>query len=410
MTYSLDKDKIKILLLENVSQKAIEVFHRQGYYNIEQITGALPEDQLIEKLQSTRILGIRSRTQLSDHILKNASNLIAIGCFCIGTNQVDLTSAESLGIPVFNAPFSNTRSVAELVIGQMILLMRGIPEKNAQLHRGQWQKKADNNFEVRGKTLGIIGYGHIGSQVSVLAESLGLKVIFYDIVNKLPLGNAQAAHSLDDLLKQADIVSLHVPETELTKNMIAKDQLQLMKEKSILINASRGHVVNLDHFHQLLEKGKFLGAAFDVFPIEPKTNNDRFESPLCQYDRVILTPHIGGSTIEAQENIGIEVAEKLAQYSDNGSTISATNFPEVQLPPHKNACRLLHIHLNQPGMMRQINRVCSEANINITGQYLQTNNHIGYVVMDIQTDKNTAQNLLAELKSIDGTIRARILY
>ncbi|MCF6765708.1 phosphoglycerate dehydrogenase [Thiotrichales bacterium 19S3-7] len=410
MTYSLEKDKIKILLLENISQCAVDAFHQAGYHNIEQLNGSLNGTQLIEKLKDTRILGIRSRTHLNEFIFNNAPKLIAVGCFCIGTNQVNLTSAEHNGTAVFNAPFSNTRSVAELVIGQMILLMRNIPKKNADLHRGIWNKSASNSFEVRGKTLGIIGYGHIGSQVSVLAESLGLKVIFYDIVNRLPLGNASAVNSLDELLKHSDIVSLHVPETELTQNMINQNQLALMKDTAVLINASRGNVIEIDALYQSLKQGRFLGAAIDVFPEEPQSNQQSFNSPLIEFDRVILTPHIGGSTEEAQENIGIEVAQKLIHYSDNGSTLSAVNFPQASLPMHATACRLLHIHVNQPGMMRQINRVCSESNINILGQYLQTTATIGYVVMDIETDKHTALSLLAKLKTIDGTIRSRILY
>ncbi|TNF68317.1 MAG: phosphoglycerate dehydrogenase [Gammaproteobacteria bacterium] len=410
MAHSLDKDKIKILLLENISQCAVDAFHRAGYRNIEQIKGALNEEQLIEKLQDTRILGIRSRSNLNEMILKQAPKLVAIGCFCIGTNQVSVQAAERYGIPVFNAPFSNTRSVAELVIGQMILLLRDIPKKNAQLHQGIWNKSATNSHEIRGKTLGIIGYGHIGSQVSVLAEALGLKVIFYDIVNRLPLGNANSVTSLDELLKLSDIVSLHVPETELTYNMINNEQLALMKNNAVLINASRGNVIEINALYRYLKQGKFLGVAIDVFPEEPETNQMAFNSPLIEFDHVLLTPHIGGSTIEAQENIGVEVADKLIHYSDNGSTLSSINFPQASLPIHDHGCRLLHIHVNQPGMMRQINRVCSESNINILGQYLQTTTNIGYVVMDIETDQQTALSLLAKLKAIDGTIRSRILY
>lgn len=410
MSYSLQKDKIKVLLLENVSQCAVDAFYRSGYQNLEQIKGALSEEELIEKLKDTYILGIRSRTHLTANILKHAPKLIAVGCFCIGTNQVDLKASEIEGIPVFNAPFSNTRSVAELVIGQMILLMRGIPQKNADLHRGKWHKSATGSFEIRGKTLGIIGYGHIGSQVSVLAESLGLNVIFYDIENKLPLGNANSVFSLNELLKQSDIVTLHVPETKQTQNMIGPKELTLMKDDAILINASRGTVIDIDALVLALKTNKFLGAAIDVFPVEPESNDGIFESELREFDRVILTPHIGGSTKEAQENIGTEVADKLIHYSDHGATLSAVNFPQVALPPHANGCRILHTHLNQPGVMRQINRVCSEADINILGQYLQTTNDIGYVVMDIETDQNTAEHLLVQLKAIEGTIRSRILY
>ncbi|MCF6768156.1 phosphoglycerate dehydrogenase [Thiotrichales bacterium 19S11-10] len=410
MKHSLDKDKIKVLLLENINQQAVDTFKQSGYQNIEHIKNALSEEELIEKLQNVRLLGVRSRTQLTDKVLSKAEKLIGIGCFCIGTNQVNLEAAEQCGIPVFNAPFSNTRSVAELVIGEMIILMRDIPAKNALLHRGIWNKSADGCHEVRGKTLGIIGYGHIGTQVSILAESLGLNVIFYDIVNKLPLGNANAVSSLDELLKLSDIISLHVPETEQTKNMIADQQLQLMKNSAILINASRGSVIDIDALCSHLEQDRFLGIALDVFPKEPESNDEPFVSKLTEFNRVILTPHIGGSTKEAQENIGLEVANKLIHYSDNGSTISAVNFPQAALPTHEKGSRILHIHINQPGMMRQINRACSESDINILGQYLQTTNHIGYVVMDIESDKRTAEDLLVKLKSIDGTIRSRILY
>ncbi|MEE2730151.1 MAG: phosphoglycerate dehydrogenase [Pseudomonadota bacterium] len=407
-TTSLDKSKIRILLLEGVHQSAVENFERAGYSNIEYLKTSLPEDQLKEKIADAHFVGIRSRTQLTEEIFEAAQKLIAVGCFCIGTNQVDLSAALARGIPVFNAPFSNTRSVAELVLAEAILLLRGIPEKNAVCHRGGWQKTATNSFEIRGKTLGIIGYGNIGSQLSVIAENLGMKVKFYDVVTKLPLGNASQVNTLDELLEQADIVSLHVPETAATKYMFGKDQLAKMKPTSILINASRGTVVDIDALAHTLGEKKILGAAIDVFPVEPRGNDEEFVSPLREFDNVILTPHIGGSTLEAQVNIGGEVSEKFIKYSDNGSTISAVNFPEVALPIHDNVHRILHIHHNVPGVLSNINRLFSDNNINICGQYLQTNNKIGYVVIDI--DKAHSELALEKLKEVEGTIRCRVLY
>jgi D-3-phosphoglycerate dehydrogenase len=405
---SLAKDKIKILLLEGVHPSAVTEFNAKGYNNIEYLKTSLAESELIEKIANVHFIGIRSRTQLTETVLSNAEKLAAIGCFCIGTNQVDLVAAQQRGIPVFNAPFSNTRSVAELVLGELLLLLRGIPAKNAQAHRGQWNKSAAGSVEARGKTLGIIGYGHIGTQLGILAETLGMKVRFYDIETKLPLGNASQAESLTDLLNEADVVSLHVPETKQTENMIAKAQFNAMKQGAIFINASRGTVVDIDALAQALATKKIAGAAIDVFPVEPKSNDEEFISPLRQFDNVILTPHIGGSTKEAQENIGLEVASKIAKYSDNGSTLSAVNFPEVSLPEHTNASRLLHIHHNQPGILNKINLAFAKHNINIAAQYLQTDDKIGYVVIDIESqDRELA---LKELKSIEGTIRARVLH
>lgn len=407
-TTSLDKSKIRILLLEGVHQSAVENFKRAGYSNIEYIKTALPDDQLKEKIADAHFVGIRSRTQLTEEVFAAAQKLMAVGCFCIGTNQVDLTAALARGIPVFNAPFSNTRSVAELVLAEAILLLRGIPEKNAVCHRGGWQKTAANSFEIRGKTLGIIGYGNIGSQLSVLAEGLGMKVIFQDTVTKLPLGNASQVNTLDELLEQSDIVSLHVPETPATKYMFGKDQLDKMKPSSILINASRGTVVDIEALAHTLGEKKILGAAIDVFPVEPRGNDEEFVSPLREFDNVILTPHIGGSTLEAQVNIGGEVSEKFIKYSDNGSTISAVNFPEVALPVHDNVHRILHIHQNVPGVLSNINNLFSANNINICGQYLQTNSKIGYVVIDI--DKAHSELALEKLREVEGTIRCRVLY
>ncbi len=405
---SLAKDKIKILLLEGVHQSALDELTAKGYSNIEYIKTSLNESDLIEKIADAHFIGIRSRTQLTAEVLSHAKKLVAIGCFCIGTNQVDTIAAQELGIPVFNAPFSNTRSVAELVLGETLLLLRGIPEKSAKAHRGEWFKSAVGSVEARGKTLGIIGYGHIGTQLGILAETLGMRVRFYDIETKLSLGNASQAPSLNALLAESDVVSLHVPETPQTQYMIAAAQFEAMKSGTIFINASRGTVVDIDALTEALIQKKVAGAAIDVFPVEPKGNDDEFISTLRGFDNVILTPHIGGSTKEAQENIGLEVASKLAKYSDNGSSLSAVNFPEVSLPVHVNTSRLLHIHRNQPGVLTQINQAFAEHGVNIASQYLQTDDKIGYVVIDVESS-DSAQALKA-LKAIDGTIRARILH
>jgi len=406
--HSLDKDKIKILLLEGVHQSAVDVLERAGYTNIEYHKASLGDEALIESIKDAHFVGLRSRTKLTAEVLKRAEKLIAVGCFCIGTNQVDLATAESLGIPVFNAPFSNTRSVAELVIGEIIMLMRGIPERNAIAHRGGWMKTAAGSYEVRGKTLGVIGYGHIGTQLGILAETLGMRVVFFDIEDKLPLGNAQQIHSMEQLLAQADVVSLHVPETPQTKDMIGAAEFAAMKKGSIFINASRGTVVDIEALTVALKERHLAGAAIDVFPVEPQSNDDEFISPLRGLDNVLLTPHVGGSTAEAQENIGIEVAGKLAKYSDNGSTVSAVNFPEVSLPMHKGTSRLLHIHQNRPGVLIKINQAFSEKGINIAAQYLQTTAEIGYVVMEVDTHQ--AEEALVELKAIEGTLRTRVLF
>ncbi|WP_372627658.1 phosphoglycerate dehydrogenase [Arsukibacterium sp.] len=405
--YSLAKDKIKILLLEGLHQSAVKTFTDQGYTNIEYLKTSLPEDQLIERISEAHFVGIRSRTQLTERVLDAANKLMAIGCFCIGTNQVDLDAALKRAIPVFNAPFSNTRSVAELVLGQIIMLLRGIPQRNAAAHRGEWLKTADNSYEARGKTLGIIGYGHIGTQLSIMAEHIGMRVQFYDIESKLVLGNANQV-DLTTLLANSDVISLHVPETPQTKNMIGQAELAQMKQGAILINASRGTVVDIDALTASLQSKKLAGAAIDVFPTEPKGNDEEFISPLRAFDNVLLTPHIGGSTQEAQENIGYEVAGKMVKYSDNGSTLSAVNFPEVSLPEHKGRSRLLHIHKNQPGMMTKINETFAKHNINISGQYLQTVQDVGYVVIDVDSEDH--ELALNELKAIPGTLRARVLH
>ena len=407
-TVSLAKDKIKILLLEGVHESALEELKSQGYSNIEYLKTSLSEEDLIKKIADVHFIGIRSRTNLNEKVLSHAKKLVAIGCFCIGTNQVDIKAAQSLGIPVFNAPFSNTRSVAELVLGETLLLLRGIPQKSAKAHRGEWDKSAAGSFEARGKRLGIIGYGHIGMQLGVLAETIGMKVKFYDVETKLPLGNASQASSLEELLQECEVISLHVPENPQTKNMIGAKELANMKDGAILINASRGTVVDIDALAQALESKKLSGAAIDVFPVEPKGNDEEFVSPLRAFDNVILTPHIGGSTKEAQENIGLEVASKLAKYSDNGSTLSAVNFPEVSLPGHGGTSRLLHIHHNQPGILTKINLAFANLNINIAAQYLQTDDKIGYVVIDIEAEDSALA--LKELKKIEGTVKARILH
>ena len=405
---SLDKSKIKFLLLEGIHPSALQVLHNAGYTNVEALTGALDGEELKRKIADVHFVGIRSRTQLTADVFAAAHKLVAVGCFCIGTNQVDLGAARERGVVVFNAPFSNTRSVAELVLGEAILLLRGIPEKNAVAHRGGWKKSADNSFEIRGKTLGIVGYGSIGTQLSVLAEGLGMKVIFHDVVTKLPLGNAHQAANLNELLGQADIVTLHVPELASTHNMLGAAQLAAMKPGSILINASRGTVVDIDALAQALQSGKLLGAAIDVFPKEPKSNKDEFLSPLRGMDNVILTPHIGGSTMEAQANIGLEVAEKLVKYSDNGTTTSSVNFPEVALPAHPGKHRLLHVHHNVPGVLSAINQVFAERQVNIASQYLQTKDAVGYVVMDVDTTSSALA--LEKLAQIPGTIRCRVLF
>ena len=405
---SLDKSKIRFLLLEGVHQSAIDTLQQSGYTNIEYLKTSLPEEELIEKAKTAHFIGIRSRTQLTRTVFENAPKLVAVGCFCIGTNQVDLTAAQQHGVAVFNAPYSNTRSVAELVIAEAILLLRGVPEKNAVCHRGGWQKSAVGSFEIRGKTLGIIGYGSIGTQVSVLAESLGMNVVFFDTITKLPLGNAAQVRTLPELLNQADVVSLHVPETAATKDMIGAEQLSQMKPGAILLNASRGTVVDIDALAAALESKHLAGTAIDVFPVEPRSNNEEFVSPLRAFDNAILTPHVGGSTMEAQENIGVEVAEKLVKYSDNGTTTSSVNMPEVALPEHANAHRLLHVHNNVPGVLTKINQVFSDNNINIAAQYLQTNENVGYVVVDI--DAEYSDLALTQLRAIEGTVRCRVLF
>ena len=405
---SLDKSKIKLLLLEGVHSSAVQTFTKAGYSNVELLAHALEGDELKAKIADVHFVGVRSRTQLTREVLEAAKKLVGIGCFCIGTNQVDLIAAQEKGIVVFNAPYSNTRSVAELVLAEAILLLRGIPEKNAVAHRGGWLKSADNAFEIRGKTLGIVGYGSIGTQLSVLAEGLGMHVLFHDVVAKLPLGNAHQAASLDDLLSRSDIVTLHVPELPSTQWMMGEKEFAAMKPGSIFINAARGTVVVIDALAKALKSGKLLGAAVDVFPVEPKSNKDEFISPLRGLDNVILTPHIGGSTMEAQANIGLEVADKLVRYSDNGTTISAVNFPEVALPEHPGQNRILHVHHNVPGVLSAINQVFAENGINVAGQYLRTHEKLGYVVIDLEPGSSALA--LEKLAQVPGTVRCRVLF
>jgi D-3-phosphoglycerate dehydrogenase len=408
--FSFDKRRIKFLFLEGIHSKASEILVSRGYTNVKSLPKSLTGDALKTALRDIHFLGIRSRTELTESMLEAAPRLIAVGCFCIGTNQVDLAAAAKRGIPVFNAPYSNTRSVAELVIGEIVMLLRGIPQKNAVVHRGGWTKDAAGSVEVRGKTLGIVGYGHIGTQVGILAEHLGMRVVYHDIEGKLPLGNARPMAGLAELLAESDVVTLHVPETKQTRNLIGPRQLAGMRRGSHLINASRGTVVDIDALAGALESGHLAGAAVDVFPVEPKGNDEEFLSPLRKFDQVILTPHIGGSTIEAQANIGTEVAEKLTRYSDNGSTATAVNFPDVTLPDHTGTgqCRLLHIHQNIPGVLANMNERFGRHGINISAQYLRTDEHIGYCVMDVDTVASKVA--IDELQEVPGTIRVRLLY
>lgn len=405
---SLQKSKIKFLLLEGVHQSAIDALAKAGYTNVVTYPKALPTEDLKQEIKDAHFVGIRSRTQLSEDVLDAAERLVAIGCFCIGTNQVDLEAAARQGVPVFNAPFSNTRSVAELVMAEVILLLRGVPQRSAAAHRGEWQKSATGAFECRGKTLGIIGYGNIGMQLGVIAESLGMKVVYFDVESKLPLGNAQPKATLRALLEESHVVSLHVPQHASTELLIGRQEIAEMRSGAMLINASRGNVVDLDALAEALNDNHIGGAAIDVFPVEPRSNNDEFQSPLRGIDQCILTPHIGGSTQEAQENIGVEVAEKLTRYSDNGTTTSAVNFPEVALPEHEGKHRLLHVHQNIPGIMSAINQVFSDSAVNVSGQYLQTMGDTGYVVIDIESDYSNT--LISQLSAIEGTLRTRVLF
>ena len=409
-TTSFPREDIRILLLEGISATAIDSFRAAGYTKVEWHPSALPRDQLLEAAASAHIIGLRSRTQLDAEVIAHARRLMAVGCFCIGTNQVDLEAAAERAIPVFNAPYSNTRSVAELVAAEAVMLLRRIPERNAECHRGGWSKSAEGSYEVRGKTLGIVGYGHIGTQVGLLAESLGMRVLYHDIDTQLALGNAEAAASLDDLLQRSDVVTLHVPDTPATRGMFGATQLARMRHGAVLINASRGTVVDIEALSESLRAGALAGAAVDVFPSEPKGRDDTFESPLRGMDNVILTPHVGGSTQEAQANIGVEVSAKLLRYSDNGSTLSAVNFPEVSLPEHAGSRRLLHVHRNEPGMLSRVNELFSRSSVNVDAQYLRTSPRLGYVVIDISATPEEARELCKALGEIPGTLRTRLLH
>lgn len=408
---SLDKGRIKVLLLESIDGSAVEAFKADGYTNVEVHQKALPESELAEAIAGAHLLGIRSRTHVTPKVLARAGKLIAIGCFCIGTDQVDVTAAEAHGIPVFNAPFSNTRSVAELVLAEIVMLCRGIPQRNAAAHRGEWLKGVAGATEVRGKTLGIVGYGHIGTQIGLLAEALGMRVVYHDVESKLALGNASPVDSLRTLLERADVVTLHVPDTAQTAGLIGAEQLAWMKPTAHLINASRGTVVDLDALASAIAAGRIAGAAIDVFPSEPESSARPFESPLRRFENVLLTPHIGGSTVEAQESIGLEVAAKLLKYSNNGSTVTAVNFPEVALPEHAGKHRLLHTHRNVPGVLAAMNAVLAAAKINIASQYLETSGQVGYAVIDVDgADRPLSATLRKQLDAIEGTIRTRVLY
>ncbi|WEK34449.1 MAG: phosphoglycerate dehydrogenase [Candidatus Pseudobacter hemicellulosilyticus] len=405
---SYPKEKVNILFLENISDAAVRHFREAGYTSVRKLGGALTEEELIREIKDVHLLGIRSKTQITPRVLEAAKKLQAIGCFCIGVNQVDLKAATQHGVVVFNAPYSNTRSVAELVIGLSIMLIRRIPDKNKAAHEGIWQKEAKGSFELRGKTLGIIGYGNIGTQVSVLAEALGMKVLYYDAVTKLPLGNAIGKKTLKEVVSQADIITLHVPDSASTRNMINKTSLKQFKKGSILINYARGEVVDLEALRKSILDGQISGAAIDVFPWEPEKNGDRFQTPLQDLPNVILTPHIGGSTEEAQENIGDDVSNKLYQFLEAGVTIGSHTVPPLTLPPQEGTHRILHVHRNVPGVLSEINTELSKNRINILGQYLKTNDDIGYVVLDVDRKlSNTASELL---KKVKGTIKVRLLY
>lgn len=407
---SLSKDRIKVLLLEGINDSATDLLVNAGYTNMTRLPKALDEDALVKALEGVHVLGIRSRTQLTDAVFAQADRLFAVGCFSVGTNQVDLQAARGRGVPVFNAPFSNTRSVAELTIGEIVMLLRKITDRSVSAHGGGWDKSANGSFEVRGKVLGIVGYGNIGSQLSTLAEAMGMRVIYYDQTDRLRHGNTEPVDSLHELLGSADIVSLHVPETPQTAGMIGAEQIAAMNPGSYLINNSRGTVVDLDALAAALKSGHLAGAAVDVFPVEPASNNDRFVSPLQGLPNVILTPHIGGSTEEAQERIGAEVARKLIDYSDVGSTVGAVNFPQVQLAARAVGTRFIHVQRNVPGMLRRLNDVFAARNVNIAAQNYQTDGEVGYVVMEAESIGADARDILREIRALEGTIRARLLY
>ncbi len=405
---SYPRNKIKILLLENISDAAVRELEAAGYTSIERVGGALSEEQLIKAVKGVHMIGIRSKTRITKNVIEAADKLVAVGAFCIGVNQVDLKAATEKGVAVFNAPYSNTRSVAELIIGLCVILIRKIADKNAAAHRGEWLKDATGSFELRGKTLGIIGYGNIGSQVSIMAEAMGMHVIYHDVATKLPHGNAKQIRDLKDVLKQSNIVTLHVPSDPATRNLINADTIKSMRKGSILINHSRGDIVDLGALSKAIKSGKIAGAAVDVFPDEPEKNGDPFESVLQNLSNVILTPHIGGSTEEAQANIGLDVTAKLIKYLDFGTSEGSHTVPPVSLPPQAGTHRILHIHKNIPGVLGEINSRLSKRGINITGQYLKTNDDIGYVILDV--DSKLSKEAFEILKDVKGTVRARMVY
>lgn len=402
----IKKEELKVLILENISQKAVNNFIDHDMANIEHLSGSLSESELIEKIKDVHIIGIRSRTKLNEQVLQHAHSLLAVGCFCIGTNQVDLEAAKKCGVPVFNSPYANTRSVAEMVIAETIFLMRGLFKKSVLAHQGGWLKSAENSFEIRGKTLGIVGYGNIGSQVGILAEMMGMKVMYYDVLNKLPLGNASRASSLKELLNQADVVTLHVPGLTTTQNLITSTELFQMKEGSYIINASRGDVIDINALKENLDNGKILGAAIDVFPVEPKSKEEKFVSPLQNNYNVIMTPHIGGSTLEAQKNIGMEVSNNLIKYITLGETLGSVNFPQMPLPERDlTKTRIQHIHQNIPGVLASINNIFAEDDVNIGYQHLKTDADIGHVIFNVE---KIGDHTLEKLSKVPGTIRTRI--
>jgi len=405
---SYPKEKVNILFLENISDAAVKRFSGAGYTSVKKLTKALSESDLLKEIEDVHLLGIRSKTQITEKVLRAAKKLQAIGCFCIGVNQVDLKNATKNGIAVFNAPYSNTRSVAELVIGASIMLIRRIPDKSKSAHEGIWMKESKGSYELRGKTMGIIGYGNIGTQVSILAEAMGMKVIFYDIDTKLPLGNAVSKNSVKELVSASDIVTIHVPDTDQTRMMINKNILKQFKKGAILLNYARGEVVDLEALSKALEEGHLSGAGVDVYPLEPEKNGDKFYTPLQHLSNVLLTPHIGGSTEEAQENIGDDVSNKLFQYLEMGISTGSHTIPELSLPQHPDTHRILHIHYNVPGVLSEINTRLSSNHINILAQYLKTNDYIGYVVLDV--DKNLSAQAISLLKEVKNTIKTRLLY
>ena len=404
---SYPKNKINVLLLEKVDKVAFDLFKEEGY-NVESLDGSLDEKDLIKKIKDVSILGIRSKTIISDKVIKSANKLLAIGAFCIGTNQIKFESCNDSGIVIFNAPYSNTRSVVEIVIAQIINLMRKIVIKSNKMHSGVWRKDSLDSFEIRNKVIGIVGYGNIGSQLSVICEALGMKVLYYDILDKLSIGNAKKCKSLNELLKNSDIVSLHVDGKKSNTNLISDKEFSIMKEKSILVNYSRGNVVDIDSLIKNIKSKKLMGAALDVFPEEPSNNKEKFESKVKGIEEIILSPHIGGSTKEAQKNIGSYVPDKIIDFINSGNTSSSVNFPKLSLPEQSDSHRLIHIHKNEPGVMLEINKIISEYNINIKGQYLKTNEEIGYVITDINSVYN--KEVVKSLKNIPATIKLRVLY